>query len=211
MTLKDDDWINLLAGETVDGVDEKEKKLVEAMRKHLLKDQGLEIEVSDDSLAKEREQLLNYWDENLGRSEKTTSVDSIPVTSSKVVQLSRFKRVFIPFAAAASVAMLAVTLVLRDPYPDWVDGYSGERGVVSTKASELLIETTDPKAVYKKLKKSFATNEVLYRFSEEATGWKVTFFVTSDNIEYINQVLSQYTLEVKDLGDSKLIIRKKVP
>ena len=58
MNIKDEDWVDLLAGREVEGVSEEDKALMAAVREQLINDSSDEIEVTEEELEVERRQFF---------------------------------------------------------------------------------------------------------------------------------------------------------
>ncbi len=132
--MKDEDWIDLLAGRDVEGVPERDKKVMATIRRLLLEDVGEGAnEVTEDELEAERAMLEKLrsrvvgeadGENNRGKIEAAVSSPQKEKPVDNVIRTNRFRRVVIPLAMAASVAMVVVAIDQYDPYPNASPGFS---------------------------------------------------------------------------------------
>jgi len=186
------DWLALLAGDDVDGVNEETRLEAEILRKTLLfnsKDKPNELDLK----RSEKALLQRLKDEDLVVNKKNS---------------------FSPFkysAIAASAAILAISINVVQNYqsiPSVSEGFS-DITVYRTEKLQLSIVSNDPEKTADEFKRSLHKAGVLYRLTESDIGWFVEFYTKNTKDENIFKLMSKYNLKVDAHGWVRVMITNK--
>lgn len=219
--MKDEDWIDLLAGRDVEGVPERDKKVMATIRRLLLEDVGEGAnEVTEDELEAERAMLEKLRSRVVGEADGENNRDEIEATVSSpqkekpvdnVIRTNRFRRVVIPLAMAASVAMVVVAIDQYDPYLNESPGFRGILVEVRGGGESIPIyeiESRRPSKTLKKIKGILVDSNVEYQFNEDKEGWWGQVEVTEKSLPKLNQAFKKYGFEIERPGLVKLLIKE---
>lgn len=205
MKIQDDDFIDLLAGHDVEGVDSKEKAVIQLLRKSLLEQQEKEtVEISDEELAAEDAKVADILAAAYPEPDQAEPHGGGSNAASNVIPAAnRFRKYSAPLALAASVALVAVLMLQTQQYPDVSDGFAAylqtQNQDFITKSfgpARLNYETSNPKEAYESLKQFLGDEKVPYSFKKSEQGWTAEFIVSVDQLPAVNRKLKEFGLSI---------------
>jgi len=205
MKIKNEDWLELMAGRKVDGVADNDKLFITKIRKALIERNMEKVDCSEEKMAKERKNLLEYLDQ---QADVAPVISKKPHFLSRLLSLRSFTNAHpIPIAASIMGVVFITLLTTQQTQKNELDiTRSNNAKTTLNIVQNVTIKKAEANTIHQQLLTFFDEKYISYQPHQTDNGWELVVELSVEQQVLLNKKLAEYGSQVEKHGMTKIII-----